>query len=48
MSELPLIFGTVGNSVEDAFANQLLDFYINFVHDLNPGREDFYPLLDQL
>lgn len=48
MSELPLIFGTVGNSVEDEFANQFLDFYINFVNDLNPGREYFYPSLDQL
>jgi carboxylesterase type B len=38
-SELALIFGTVGNSVEDTFAKQMVDFYINFVNDLNPGRE---------
>lgn len=36
-SELGLLFGPVPNSVEDGFANQLTDFYINFVTDLNPG-----------
>ncbi|KAI0081105.1 alpha/beta-hydrolase [Panus rudis PR-1116 ss-1] len=36
-SELSLIFGPVPTHVEDAFANQFRDFYINFVHDLNPG-----------
>ncbi|KAI0094482.1 alpha/beta-hydrolase [Irpex rosettiformis] len=38
-SELPLIFGTVGTSVEDKFAGHFLDFYINFVNDLNPGPQ---------
>ncbi|TCD70105.1 hypothetical protein EIP91_004834 [Steccherinum ochraceum] len=36
-SELGLLFGPVPNSVEDSFANQLTDFYLNFVTDLNPG-----------
>lgn len=36
-SELPLIFGPVPNPIEDEFANQFTDFYINFVNDLNPG-----------
>lgn len=36
-SELSLLFGPVPNSVEDAFANQLTDFYLNFVNDLSPG-----------
>ncbi len=38
-SELSLIFGPVPNPVEDDFANQLTDFYINFVNDMNPGGE---------
>ncbi|KAK7686725.1 hypothetical protein QCA50_010325 [Cerrena zonata] len=38
-SELPLLFGPVPTPVEDTFANQMLDFYINFVNDLNPGGE---------
>ena len=38
-SELSLIFGPVPTSVEDDFANQLTDFYINFINDLNPGGE---------
>ncbi|KAJ3485443.1 hypothetical protein NLI96_g4961 [Meripilus lineatus] len=38
-SELSLLFGPVPNSVEDAFANQLTDFYLNFVNDLSPGSE---------
>jgi len=36
-SELSLIFGPVPNPIEDDFANQLTDFYINFVNDLHPG-----------
>ncbi|KAJ7086182.1 alpha/beta-hydrolase [Mycena belliarum] len=36
-SELELLFGPVPNPVEDAFAQQMKDFYINFVNDLNPG-----------
>lgn len=36
-SELSLIFGPVPNSIENTFANQLTDFYINFVNDLNPS-----------
>ncbi|KAK0480364.1 alpha/beta-hydrolase [Armillaria novae-zelandiae] len=36
-SELPLLFGPVPTDVEDEFANQMLDFYINFINDLNPG-----------
>jgi carboxylesterase type B len=36
-SELDLLFGPVPTPVEDEFANQMLDFYINFVNDLNPG-----------
>ncbi|KAK0470133.1 alpha/beta-hydrolase [Desarmillaria tabescens] len=38
-SELPLLFGPVPTDVEDVFANQMLDFYINFIWDLNPGSE---------
>ncbi|KAJ3545411.1 hypothetical protein NM688_g5630 [Phlebia brevispora] len=36
-SELSLIFGPAPNSIEDDFANQLRDFYINFVVNLSPG-----------
>lgn len=36
-SELPLLFGPIPTPVEETFANQMLEFYINFVHDLNPG-----------
>lgn len=36
-SELPLLFGPIPNAVETDFADQMLGFYINFVHDLNPG-----------
>ena len=36
-SELSLIFGPVPNPIENEFANQLTDFYINFINDLNPG-----------
>ncbi|KAL4251537.1 Carboxylic ester hydrolase [Abortiporus biennis] len=36
-SELALLFGPVPVEVEDSFANTYVDFYINFVSDLNPG-----------
>lgn len=36
-SELSLLFGPVPTPVEDDFANQFTDFYINFINDLNPG-----------
>jgi hypothetical protein len=38
-SELPLLFGNPvpDPNVELDFANTYLDFYINFVNDLNPG-----------
>jgi hypothetical protein len=36
-SELSLLFGPVPNPIEDDFANQMLDFYLNFVNELNPG-----------
>lgn len=35
-SELPLLFGPVPD-IELDFANIYLDFYINFINDLNPG-----------
>jgi carboxylesterase type B len=37
-SELPLLFGPVPAPAEDEFADQMLDFYINFVNDLSPGE----------
>jgi hypothetical protein len=41
-SELRLLFGPVpAPGVELEFANTMLDFYINFVNDLNPGRMYF-------
>ncbi|RDB19277.1 Lipase 1 [Hypsizygus marmoreus] len=38
-SELQLLFGPISAAaqVETGFANTMLDFYINFVNDLNPG-----------
>ncbi|CAL1694184.1 unnamed protein product [Somion occarium] len=36
-SELALLFGPVPTAVENTFANQMTDFYINFINDLNPG-----------
>jgi hypothetical protein len=38
-SELALLFGPIPAvaEVETEFANQFLDFYLNFVNDLNPG-----------
>lgn len=40
-SELTLLFGPIPAvaAVETAFSNQMRDFYINFVNDLNPGRK---------
>ncbi|KAF8207069.1 alpha/beta-hydrolase [Mycena galopus ATCC 62051] len=35
-AELRLLFPPI-NPVEDAFSQQFMDFYINFVNDLNPG-----------
>jgi hypothetical protein len=42
-SELALLFGPIpaAAQVETDFANTFLDFYINFVNDLNPGRSLF-------
>lgn len=40
-SELSLIFGPVPNPVENDFANQLTDHWINFVHDTHPGGTNF-------
>ncbi|THH07976.1 hypothetical protein EW146_g9143 [Bondarzewia mesenterica] len=37
-SELPLLFGTVSPAANETdFGNTWLDFYINFINDLNPG-----------
>ncbi|TFY82584.1 hypothetical protein EWM64_g1422 [Hericium alpestre] len=36
-SELRLLFGPAPGEVEEDFANTLLDFYLNFINDLNPG-----------
>ncbi|KAJ6608672.1 alpha/beta-hydrolase [Mycena sp. CBHHK59/15] len=38
-SELELLFGPVPTPVEDTFANQMTDLYINFINDLNPGAQ---------
>jgi len=38
-SELELLFGPVPTAVEDVFANQMLDFYINFINNLTPGAQ---------
>ncbi|KAJ7116495.1 alpha/beta-hydrolase [Mycena epipterygia] len=38
-SELELLFGPVPTPVEDTFAQQMTDFYINFINDLNPGAQ---------
>ncbi|KAJ7433746.1 alpha/beta-hydrolase [Mycena latifolia] len=37
-SELELLFGPFP-PVEDAFAAQMIDFYVNFINDLNPGAQ---------
>lgn len=36
-SELMLLFGPVPTPVENEFANQMLDFYINFINHMDPG-----------
>ncbi|KAF5392359.1 hypothetical protein D9757_001582 [Collybiopsis confluens] len=36
-SELMLLFGPVPTPVENDFANQMLDFYVNFINDMDPG-----------
>lgn len=40
-SELQLLFGPISSAaqVETDFANKYLDYYINFVNDLNPGAD---------
>ncbi|TFK62150.1 alpha/beta-hydrolase [Pluteus cervinus] len=40
-SELVLLFGPIPEvaAIEQDFANQYLDFYINFINDLNPGSQ---------
>jgi len=41
--ELELFFGPpslpANTTIESGFQNQMRDFYINFINDLNPGRE---------
>lgn len=37
-SELLFIFGPVPATVEGEFADQMTEYWINFVHDMNPGR----------
>ncbi|KAJ7841384.1 alpha/beta-hydrolase [Mycena olivaceomarginata] len=44
-SELELLFGPIPAAVENAFAQQMIDFYINFVNDLNPGGSVMFILL---
>ncbi|KAH8094625.1 alpha/beta-hydrolase [Cristinia sonorae] len=36
-SELPLLFGPAPPAAESEFSIQFREFYINFIHDLNPG-----------
>ncbi|KAJ7760716.1 alpha/beta-hydrolase [Mycena maculata] len=38
-SELELLFGPVPTPVEEAFSQQMITFYVNFINDLNPGSE---------
>jgi len=38
-SELELLFGPVPNPIEDAFSQQMIEFYVNFVNDLDPGAQ---------
>lgn len=40
-SELILLFGSFP-AVEQTFAEQMADFYINFINDLNPGGMWFF------
>ena len=42
-SELELLFGQFP-SVEQEFAEQMAEFYINFISDLNPGGKLLSPL----
>ena len=48
-AELLLLFAPTPLSTNVAFANQLTDFYINFVYHMNPGgmptraENDFFP-----
>lgn len=37
-----LLFGPVPTPIEDEFANQMLEFYINFVNDMDPGCSYFF------
>jgi hypothetical protein len=37
-SELSFIFGPVPDTMETEFAGQMTEYWINFVHDMNPGR----------
>ena len=37
-SELSFIFGPVPDAAQTEFADQLTEFWINFVHEMNPGR----------
>lgn len=41
-SELALLFGPVPDTVEITFANQMLDFFLNFVNDLDPGCKSLF------
>jgi len=36
-SELLFIFGPVPDTMETEFADQMTEYWINFVHDMNPG-----------
>jgi carboxylesterase type B len=36
-SELSFIFGPVPDTMETEFAGQMTEYWINFVHDMNPG-----------
>jgi hypothetical protein len=39
-SELLVLFGPVPDpTTETEFANQMLDFYLNFIYNMDPGRE---------
>ena len=41
-SELKLLFGPVAAEEELEFANTMLDFYLSFITDLNPGGEHWF------
>lgn len=36
-TELIFLFGPIPATVEVDFANTMLDFYINFINDMDPG-----------